>query len=152
MDGLVAYSDSEDEEQQQGNAQQQREQQQQQSGLPQSAAGSVGKLPPPDFGPQPGMTRSQLPPAAQLPLGSKRGHPHTRGPQLPNPMADSKLQRGGGAQHVGSAKSDSKSSVLLPPQLRGRANVTTEDLSVFTKQSQRAAAQRHNNTGGTAQK
>lgn len=94
MDGLVAYSDSEDEEQQQGNAQQQQEQQQ--SGLPQSAAGSVGKLPPPDFGPQPGTIRSQLPPAAQLPLGSKRGHPDTRGPQLPNPMADSKLQRGYG--------------------------------------------------------
>jgi hypothetical protein len=53
---------------------------------------------------------------------------------------------------VGSAKSGSKSSVLLPPQLRGRANVTTEDLSVFTKQSQRAAAQRHSNAGGTAQK
>lgn len=112
-------------------------------------AGSAAvRLPPPNFG-QPAIGRSQAPPAAQHPAaagvsGSKRGQPDTRGP-LPNPMSlDNKLQRGGGATNVGGARPGTlPGGLLLPPQLRGRANVATEDLgSMFTHQSRKAAQQR----------
>ena len=256
MLGLVAYSDSEDE----GSPPAQEEQQKQQAAPPRQQAGAAAasgaRLPsaeallggaapigllPPDFGPQAAAGRSHAPPSAQLAAGSKRAHPDARGPVLPNPMADAKLQRrwapavhprppalwfrchasraaacyplpaagppsnlarmllplpcSGGALSVGGAKAASQGGMLLPPQLRqgtpclqrrraracrgaaqlcpplrcrpgtlrsrhaccpvalrvccrGRANVTTEDLSsMFTKKSQQAARQRSSGGG-----
>lgn len=40
------------------------------------------------------------------------------------------------------------SGMLLPPQLRGRANVATDDLSIFTKQTQDRAKRRSGGGGG----
>lgn len=51
----------------------------------------------------------------------------------------------GGAANVGGARP--ASGVLLPPQLRGRANVATDDLSIFTKQTQDSAKRRSGGQG-----
>lgn len=112
MQGLVAYSDSEEEGQHQEEEDQPMELRQPQhqqgfqpaaptrvgagSGLPSAAvllAGGATVLPAPDFTSPAESWRSQAPPAAQHPAGLKRAHPDSRGPQLPNPLADSKLQR-----------------------------------------------------------
>lgn len=66
---------------------------------------------------------------AQPVTSGKRSYSGSR-PLFPNPLAPQpKVRRGSGGASV--AASRPESGVLLPPQLRGRPNVATEDLSAF---------------------
>lgn len=149
LGGLVDYAASSDEEEQQVGEQQ-----------PAAAArrGPNPGTPPSQAAAQPDALAAaqpaapRLPSAAELlggaapagdapmqptPLAGKRGTPDS-GRTLLNPFAPApKAPRSGGA-----AAGSAPPGVLLPPQLRGRANVATEDLSsLFTKESHRRQQQ-----------
>lgn len=152
MLGLVDYgSDSDAEEQQQGGGQ----------GVVTLVGGEAPAAPQPAAGAQRDSLAASQPAAPRLPgaaqlfgeapaaaqpmqqsrTGAKRGTPDSRAP-LPNPLASQpKVPRRGGAASAASGRPPP--GVLLPPQLRGRANVATEDLSsMFTKDAHKRLQQR----------
>ena len=67
--------------------------------------------------------------------GPKRGRPDVRGPQPSAAQPPAKASRPGSGASPGSGPR----AGFVPPQLRGRANVATDDLSaLFTNKSQAA--------------
>ena len=154
MLGLVAdYGSSDEEEQQQEQQPQQQGRQQQGPRAPSQpaerdtlAAGAPapGGLPSAAalFGE--GAAAAAAAAAGPAPMqatvaGAKRSKPESR--PLPNPLAgppggSAKVPRSGGAASAPAGRPPP--GVLLPPQLRGRANVATEDLgSIFTRDATR---------------
>lgn len=156
LGGLVDYAASSDEEEQQAEEQQ-----------PAAAArrGPDPRAPPSQAAAQPDALAAaqpaapRLPSAAELlggaapagdspmqppPLAGKRGTPDS-GRTLLNPFAPAPKAPRSGKGAAGSAapaRARAPPGVLLPPQLRGRANVATEDLSsLFTKESHRRQQQ-----------
>jgi hypothetical protein len=156
MLGLVDYDDSDEEQQEQeqpqqkaqsGSAEVQKATQQGQLAAERDALAvfqptalglpSAAEL----FGDAQPATAAPAAPMHASSLGAKRGKPDSRGP-LPNPLASQpKVQRSGGAASVASGRPPP--GVLVPPQVRGRANVATEDLaSMFTKDSHKRLQQK----------
>ncbi|PRW45675.1 vegetative cell wall gp1 [Chlorella sorokiniana] len=123
MLGLVQYSDSEDE----------REEPQPAGDRQQQAAAAPAAAPRQQQVAAPPAPASGLPSAADLFGGG-----------------GTQVARSGSAQNVGGAKpSTAAGGLLLPPQLRGRSNVATEDLStMFTKSAVQRAQQRRSSGGG----
>eukprot|EP00195_Chlamydomonas_chlamydogama_P007949 CAMPEP_0202897540 /NCGR_PEP_ID=MMETSP1392-20130828/6277_1 /ASSEMBLY_ACC=CAM_ASM_000868 /TAXON_ID=225041 /ORGANISM="Chlamydomonas chlamydogama, Strain SAG 11-48b" /LENGTH=174 /DNA_ID=CAMNT_0049583213 /DNA_START=32 /DNA_END=556 /DNA_ORIENTATION=- len=91
-------------------------------------------LPPPDLDDI--VTSTSSPPYA----GGKRHLPRPQG--VAPGQGPAKIAKGGSPQQQGPhTRSSSGSSALLPPQLRGRSNVVTEDLDrLFTKRKAPGAA------------
>ncbi|GAB4821274.1 hypothetical protein N2152v2_008320 [Parachlorella kessleri] len=142
MLGLVDYEDSDDEQHEQ---QREGKTPLQQQGFPSEPAAHRDPMatahPAGPALPSAAELLSGGPAAAALPAahaqqsltGGKRSTPTSHFGSLPNPLASQpKVARSGGAASVAGGKPPQ--GVLLPPQLRGRANVATEDLaSMFTR-------------------